>query len=322
MNLESIKLHQLRSLIAAAKCGNFSEAGLQLNVSQSAVSHAIAALETELGVVLFARGRHGATLTPVGERIVTHAQDILRSLDNVGKEAIASRGLQGGQVRIAGFRSAATHLLPKVMMQFQKDFPAITVILRDFKDCDQIEAALRAGQIDLGLTLLPTSSEFETWELLRDEYMVLLPPDWEIANDPLTWEQLAAHPLILPIATDSCRTIIDAYYVKFGRSISSTYEVREDSTILGMVEQGLGLTIMARLAAEPLPPRIQIRRLPEPLERVIGIVALTDAMHPPAVYAFLNQLKQIGQLEHLKTLRQSGETVHSGNGARQANDRR
>jgi DNA-binding transcriptional LysR family regulator len=302
MNLENIKLHQLRCLATAAKCGNFSEAGLLLNVSQSAVSHAIATLETELGVILFARGRHGATLTPVGDRIVTHAQDILRSIDNVGKEAVASRSLQGGQVRVAAFRSAATHLLPKVMMQFQKDFPAIAVILRDFQHCEQIEDALRAGQIDLGLTLLPTAREFESWELLCDEYLLLLPPNWTVAQDPITWEQLAPYPLILPHETDACRKIINNYYVRLRRSINPTYEVREDSTILGMVEQGLGFTIMARLAAEPIPPRIQIRSLPEPLERVIGIVALADALHPPAVYAFLDQLKQAGRSAHVAEL--------------------
>ncbi|MBW4658329.1 MAG: LysR family transcriptional regulator [Drouetiella hepatica Uher 2000/2452] len=302
MNLENIKLHQLRSLTAAAQCGNFSEAALLLNVSQSAVSHAIAALETELGVVLFARGRHGATLTPVGERIVTHAQDILRSIDNVGKEAVATRSLQGGQVRIAAFRSAATHLLPKVMVQFQKAFPAIAVILRDFQHCVQIEAALRSGQIDLGLTLLPTAPEFETWELLRDEYVVLLPPDWTIAHDPITWDHLATYPLILPTENDCCRAIINNYYARLRRSLSPTYEVREDSTILGMVEQGLGFTIMSRLAAEPISPRIQIRTLPDPLERVIGVAVLADAQHPPAVYAFLNQLQQMGRSDNVAQL--------------------
>jgi len=301
MNLENIKLHQLRCLTAAAKCGNFSEAALQLNVSQSAVSHAIATLETKLGVVLFARGRHGATLTPVGERIVTHAQDILCSIDNIGKEAVATRSLAGGQVRIAAFRSAATHLLPKVMVQFQKTLPAIAIILRDFKDCDQVEAALRTGQIDLGLTLLPSAPEFEAWELLRDEYVVLLPTGWT-ATDPITWEQLATYPLILPLEIDSCRKIIDRYYVRCEQPLNFTYEVREDSTILGMVEQGLGVTIMARLAAEPISPQIQIRNLPEPLERVIGVVALADAQHPPAVYAFLNQLRQVGRSPHVAQL--------------------
>jgi DNA-binding transcriptional LysR family regulator len=87
MNLEAIKLSQLRSLVTVAKHGNFSEAALHLQVSQSAVSHAIASLEEELGVVLLSRGRHGATLTPIGEQIVCHAQEILGLVEVIGKEA-------------------------------------------------------------------------------------------------------------------------------------------------------------------------------------------------------------------------------------------
>ncbi|HEY9642547.1 MAG TPA: LysR family transcriptional regulator [Coleofasciculaceae cyanobacterium] len=302
MNLENIKLHQLRCLIEVAKFGNFSEAALHLGVSQSAVSHAIAALEAELGIILFSRGRHGATLTPAGERVVSHAEDMLRSLENIGKEATLTKGLQGGQVRIAAFRSAATHLLPRVIAQFQKNFPAIAVILRDLQDCQEIESALRTGQVDVAITLLPTPREFESWELMRDEYVVLLPPDWSISNDPLTWEQLTTYPLILPTENDSCRGLISEYCDRLGKSLNPTYEVREDSTTMSMVEQGLGMTIIARLAAEPIPAKLQIKQLPEPLERVMGVVTLAEALHPPAVYAFINQLQEVQRSSTLEKL--------------------
>ncbi|MEO1619917.1 MAG: LysR family transcriptional regulator, partial [Cyanobacteria bacterium J06632_3] len=64
---DKVKLSQLRSLSAVATTGSFSEAALQLNVSQSTVSHSIAALEDALGVALIHRGRQGASLTPVGD---------------------------------------------------------------------------------------------------------------------------------------------------------------------------------------------------------------------------------------------------------------
>lgn len=64
MNPGKIKLSQLRALVAIADCGNFSEAALELDLSQSTISHAIATLEEELGVTLLQRGRHGARLTP------------------------------------------------------------------------------------------------------------------------------------------------------------------------------------------------------------------------------------------------------------------
>ena len=70
-----------------AEHNNFSEAALHLELSQSAISHAITTLEEELGVLLLARGRHGANLTPVGERVISHARQMLQLLEAMVKEA-------------------------------------------------------------------------------------------------------------------------------------------------------------------------------------------------------------------------------------------
>jgi DNA-binding transcriptional LysR family regulator len=299
MNLEGIKLSQLRALVAVAEYGNFSEAALNLTVSQSAISHAIASLEDELGIVLFSRGRHGATLTPVGERILHCAQQMLRLLDLMGHEANIVKGLQGGEVRLASFRSVATHLLPTVIAQFRQRYPAIAVTLSEVSGCNQVEQELREGRVGIGITLLPASNEFDVWELLRDEYVVLFPPQIHLPSSPLSWEQLSHYPLILPPEDDSCREYIQRHLVRMHQSIKPTYEVREDSTIVSMVRQGLGISIMARLAAEPLPPEIQVRSLPVALERIIGVAILADKLQPPAIYAFLETLKEMSQSSQL-----------------------
>lgn len=70
----NLKISQLRALVAVAEHGNFTSAALDLGLSQSTVSHAIATLEEELGVVLLFRGRHGAILTPIGEQVIQEAR--------------------------------------------------------------------------------------------------------------------------------------------------------------------------------------------------------------------------------------------------------
>jgi DNA-binding transcriptional LysR family regulator len=293
MNLEGIKLSQLRVLAAIARFGNFSEAALQLGVSQSAASHAIAALEAELGIVLLSRGRHGASLTPVGARILAHVHTMLNALEAIGKEANLTKGLQGGHLRIASFRSAATHVLPGVIAEFQKRFPGVSITIRECRFGASVAQALRQGQADLGITILPTTDEFEAWELLRDEYLVLFPPDCNL-KESLTWQDLYKLPLILPAPQDECRLLIDAHFDRFKQPLNPTYEVMEDSTAVGMVSQGLGITIMGKLAAEPLPPNVQVRSLPVKLERIIGAAILAEGLHSPAVYAFLESLKALG----------------------------
>ncbi|NJO47513.1 MAG: LysR family transcriptional regulator [Oscillatoriales cyanobacterium RM2_1_1] len=290
MDLQRLKLSQLRALVAVADASNFGEAAAHLNLSQSTISHAIATLEAELGIVLFQRGRHGANLTPVGEKIVAQARQVQQLIDQIAIEANREKGLHGGSVRVVAFRSIATHVLPQAIAQCRQKFPEIAITLTEMEETSEMEQAVRAGRADIGFTYLPTSDEFETWELLRDEYIVLLPPDYEMDGDQLSHEQLAGFPLVMTNVS-CCSQIIYTYLHKLNASLNIAYQVREDSTIVSMVNQGLGIGILPRLAAEPVPPQLQICSLPDPLERVIAIVTLKQALHPPAVYAFLDALK-------------------------------
>ena len=294
INKSQIKLSQLLALVAVAECKNFSEAALRLEISQSAVSHAIASLEAELGVVLFYRGRHGAHLTPVGERIKVHVSQVLRLVNAIEKEADLEKGLAGGIVRVACFRSVATHILPTAIAKFHSIFPDINVKITEDDSFFSIEQSLRAGYADIGFTYLPSSNEFETWEILRDDYIVLLPPKSNLDTQQISWQQLAEFPLIISSLTP-CHDYILPYLNQAKYPMKIAYEIREDSTIVSMVGQGLGAAIMPRLAAEPLPLGIKECNLPVPLQRVIGVAILANALHSPAIYAFLDAVKKTGR---------------------------
>ena len=296
INTRKMKISQLHALVAVADCGNFSDAALSLELSQSAVSHAIASLEEELGVPLFHRGRHGAHLTPVGERILAHGRDILQSLEMMVKEASLERGLQGGLVRIASFRSVATHVLPGVIANFRRRFPKIAVSITEIPHTQGVEQALRSHRADIGIVTIPTCDEFETRELLRDEYIVLVPPNAKLKGNKFTWEDLASFPLILEPPEYSCSWPIRNYLTAAELLVDVAYELSEDSTILSMVVQGLGVAILPRLAAEPIPEGVQVYSLPVPLERIIGVAVLKDALLVPAVFAFLDTLKGAPEL--------------------------
>lgn len=287
-----MKLSQLRILVAVADRENFSEAALQLEMSQSAVSHAIATLEEHLGVVLFLRGRHGAHLTPVGQRIAEHAREIVHRAEEITKEAELAKGLQGGQVRIASFRSVATHILPLVITQFHQRFPAIAVSLTEHDDYPHVEQALREGRADIGFTFLPASEDLETCEVLRDEFIALFPPSFQAEAEQLSWAELANFPLIMPPIDNVMMQMVYAHAKQFDCLLKVTYEVETDATIVNLVAQGLGATVLPRLAAEPIPAEIQVYSLPVPLMRIIGVAVLSNELHTPAVFAFLDILKR------------------------------
>lgn len=292
INPYKLKISQLRTLVAVAEYSNFSEAALRLEISQSAVSHAIAALESELGVILFHRGRNGADLTPVGQQLVVLAKQILDLLQKMATEANRAKGLKGGNVRLVAFRSAATHILPALIAKFCRQFPDITVNVIDVEEHLEIESILRSRQADIGLVDLPCSEEFETWEIFRDEYVVLLPESQELNEVELTWKQLANYPLILS-AGQSCSMKIHKHLQRSPEPTHIAHQMKQDSTMISMTMQGLGAAIMPRLAAEPVPEGIKIYSLPIPLERIIRVAVMKDILHTPAVFAFLDALKNL-----------------------------
>lgn len=298
----NLKISQLRAFITVAETGNFSAAALELGLSQSSVSHAIACLEAELGVLLLVRGRHGAALTAIGTEILADARQVLQLLEAMHQKARLNKSLQHGQVRIASVRSIATHFLPEVLVQFQQQFPTIHVLLHEFEYYTRVEQELREGRADIGFTLLPAPPEFETWELCHDEFVVLLPPNTLPPDVPLTWAHLTTLPLIMtPSAPphQHTRLILD-HAAQFGYSLQVAYEMKEDSTVISMVKRGLGGAIMAQLAAEPIPEGIQVRSLPVPLIRTLGMITLVDTLLPQAVFVFLDTLKTVFKQHALK----------------------
>lgn len=288
----NIKISQLRALVAVANHKNFGNAALELNVSQSGISHAIASLEEELGVQLVHRGRYGAYLTPVGEQIIKHAETIFGSLSEIVTEAQRAKGLHGGSVRVATFRSLATNIIPEILVKFRSQFPHIKVTIIEFEEASELEQALQEGKADLGVCDLINPNAFESFDLLTDEYLVLLPPNTIISQETeqLTWEQLANFSLIIP-NSQSCSKHINPYLKE--KCLEVGYTIRGDSTMISLVKQGLGAAILPRLAAEPIPESIHACRLPIPLERVIQVATLKETMHTPAVFAFLETLKKL-----------------------------
>lgn len=279
--------------VAVVESGSFSAAALKLNRSQSAVSRAISALEADLGVSLLARGRFGARPTAVGEQMLPYAQQMLQARENMEQTANLVKSLQGGRVRIASFRSAATHLLPPLIVKFSQRFPGVEVTLTE-GDPTGVEQALREGFVDIGLVPLPRSpSDLDTWEIARDEFVVLLPPSLVAVPPTLSWAELAKYAFILYNYAE-CTSAVRNHWAQWGKRLKVAYEIKEDSTIVSMVSQGLGAAILPRLAALPIPPGIQVRSLPVPLERVIGAAVLSEALHTPAVFTFLDLLRGTG----------------------------
>ena len=293
IDVSQIKLFQLRAFVTVADSGSFGKAALELDMTQSAISYAIGGLEEKLGVVLFSRGRKGAALTPVGQEMLNSARQILLNLDQLVQVAEKSRGLETGRVRVAAIRSLATHWLPQVIAVFKKQHPKIAVTITRCVNHGKVQENLEGGLADVGLIDLYKPQGLEIYPLFSDHYLAFLPPGAEVNTTAPTWEQFQQYPLILPIPQDNSYTLLREYLSKLPINLEVAYELNEDSTIVSMVAQGLGMTILPYLAAIPVPPEVVTCSLPQPLQRPLAAVVVEDGFHSPAVYAFLETLPRV-----------------------------
>lgn len=291
---DKVKLSQLRALATVAATGNFSEAALELNVSQSTVSHSIAALEEALGVVLVHRGRQGASLTHVGTSIFAQAQQVLGLIDGMGREAARARGIKGGQVRVAAFRSLASEILPEAIAELHKLYPTVQVSITEFDSKRGLVNSLLDGKADFAVADSIIQGDFETFSIMEDPFIALLPPgDSSTATQPrqLTWEDLRKQPIITS-SSDCCQVILP-FLQQCQPPIEVAYFIDNDSTSVGMTRQGLGISILPKLAAQPVPSEVRVAWLPFSVTRPLGISWPKAALLTPAAYAFLDIFKDL-----------------------------
>ena len=291
-----MKLSQIRSFVAVARCGKFSQAAVELDLTQPTVSHAIATLEAKLGVQLLFRGKKGVNLTPAGESILVHCDRILQSIEDIKQEANRRKSLEGGKIRISAFRGAAAQLLPKIRAKFRARYPQIEVKIVEEKDCPQVEQMVHEGKADLGFTILPTARDFTTIEIMRDNYIVLLPANLQLntANNSqsIGWTQLLAIPIISYPDRNSCFKQIQQYFATAGHQFIPAEQVRESDTIVSLVAAGSGAAILPQLSVFHVPDGVTMCQLPQPLQRIVVAATPKDSDLSHAVWAFTDFLDQ------------------------------
>ena len=274
--------------------GNFSRAALELDTAQSTVSYAVAELEKELGVKLLERGRFGAEPTEVGLKIAAHANGIFQLTDAVQQEADLTRGEVRGTLRVTTFRSAAGRILPKVIAQLRKPYPELSIKILEI-DNESASASKRqlVKERQADLAFIDNSGKDEEllcWTLDEDRFQALLP-----LSDPRevwSWADAATDSLILSGNDDICGSYVRSRLASLHLQVTPGYEVKEDSTVLRMVSEALGVGLLPELAIDELPENVKMVPTDVPLERPIHIALLPSSLKIPAVRVFLNALKK------------------------------
>ncbi len=146
-----LDLRRLKVLCEVARQGSFSAAAEALGYTQPAVSRQIATLEAEVGAVLVRRAPQGAVLTDAGQLLVDRAETLIAQLASVEVELQALAGLEGGQLRLASFASAAASIVPLAIAEFRARHPAVEISIKMADPGDSLPL-LRSGELDIAIS--------------------------------------------------------------------------------------------------------------------------------------------------------------------------
>ncbi|HEY1108051.1 MAG TPA: LysR family transcriptional regulator [Opitutaceae bacterium] len=239
---------QLHAFAALARRGSFTLAAKDLFLTQSAVSHAIKALEDDLGCRLLDRVGRRVLLTQAGEQFLRHTEKILREMEaaRAGLDSLTKWG--HGRLRVGASTTACQHILPTVLREFRQSYPKCVIRIEPGDHGQQLDL-LRGGHIDLALVLEPPNqgmTEFTFVPLFQDELRFVVAPlhPWaELGRVPR--ESIEAETLVLYNKTSQTFRLVAEYFREEKIALTNFIELGSMEAIKELVKIGIGAGVLA-----------------------------------------------------------------------------
>jgi len=259
-------LRLLHSFVTAAELEHIGKAAERLHISQSPLSRQIRQLEKELGLELFLRERQRIRLTESGKWLLGQSQKLLAHAGKIRDEAAQrSRGTTG-TLSVAFVSGAIWNgILPRLLRRFHAEFPNATLEVRNMRSTSQMEA-VESGRVDLGFVSLPsTSSAIETTCISEEPYLLVVPAAHRLSRKR-TIAPADLHGVNWVLLSHSISSDAEARFLAAcegaGFMPKVVQQVTEPNTLLGLVEGGLGVGLMASSGRSCAPRSIRFHTLP------------------------------------------------------------
>lgn len=270
----NITLRQLRYFEALARQGHFGRAAETCAISQPALSVQIKELEETLGTQLFERSARQVRLTSFGEDFALRVRDILRSVDELGDLARASRDGLVGRLRIGVIPTIAPYLLPTLIGKLTRSHPQIDVHIRETLT-PRLIRELGEGKIDTAIVALPISEPGFTEIPLFSENMVLVRPQAE-AGKPVPCRDGLRNMRLLLLEEGHCFRDQALSFCNIQSTLPRDgLDGSSLSTLVQMVGAGIGVTFIPEMAVpvETGSARVSVAHFPSPQPtRTVGMI--------------------------------------------------
>lgn len=276
----------LRYAVAYAACGSAQKTAEQLQVSRSSVTRNIKRLEEELGTTLFISAPGGIVPTYAGDICLRYAREILNMEEDLSFD-LAGDGVYQGTVSIGMGANRAQRLLPRLLPEFHRRYPAISVELYELSTAD-ISIGLMNQRLDFAVVGQPGAAKGITFEPLMTERLVLVAPK----GDAFAWEHsfqlgekrmvrledFAQKPFVLGFPNQKSRSVSDRIFREFGIEVQIAFQTLNSVTAAMLAYNGLGYALVPESCTVMGENQVRHYHLPPELkaEWIIGIVSLED----------------------------------------------
>jgi LysR family carnitine catabolism transcriptional activator len=280
-----VKLDQLEAFVTIGRLFSFTKAAQVLHISSPALTMRLRQLEATLGVRLLDRNTRMVRPTQVGKELAPLLERILNELAAIVTNTKELSSNKRGVVTIAALPSICATVLPRIIAQFKKRHPGISVVLKDTVT-SQIISMVKAEQVDLGIGIINfVDPEVQFTELFVDKMIIVFPPGHPLEKKKtVNLADLVKYQLILT-ETGVQQLARQAFHFEI-----PAYEVVFMTTAASMVRGGLGISILPHCATEMGElSGLRYRRFKSPaLTRTVGIFEKPKRSRSPAAESFLS----------------------------------
>lgn len=274
--------------VRVAEKGSFTAVAEELGYTQSAISQQVRSLEEELGCILLERRRDGVRLTKDGSVLMPYLEAISYAEDALSRRQRELSGLVGSEISIGTFTSVSRNILPPLMKGFKEVWPEVHFVLRQ-GEYTSIADWVREGELDLGFTDMEDAEGLQRVPLLADEMMAVVPHGHRLAGKrTVSLEDLAAEPLIVLDEGES--SVALRSFEHAGITPKVEYTVTDDCSILQMVREGLGVTLLYELMLSNYDTGLLTKHVRERPKRNICLVWRSDETLPLASKRFAEKV--------------------------------
>lgn len=284
-----LEVRRLRLLRELATRGTVAATANACSLTPSAVSQQLAVLEREVGVPLLVRDGRRLRLTDAALLLVDHTERILADLEEASSRVTALAGTVRGTARLGAFPSAARALVPEAIAACRARHPDLRVQLHEYETTEALDA-LRTGALDVALvyeySLLPALADpgITLRPLLREPLLCVVPAGFAPAGAPVPLALLRDEHWIAPSSDTALRTVLERACALAGFTPELDYASDDYTVILALVQAGLGVSLIPRLALESQDVRLTIAAPADlPLYRRVLLATRNGSGHHPVV---------------------------------------